>query len=88
MENPKSNWVVVIGLGLLSLECPSLGLDSGFVHQLCLCHTIILMVILILLVWRIGFRVMGLKLVGVRPTVQGYCLVGCQKPVVSYHTQI
>jgi hypothetical protein len=60
LENPKSNWVVVIGLELLSLACPSLGLGSGYVHQLNLCHPIIIMVILILLVWRIGFGVMGL----------------------------
>jgi hypothetical protein len=46
------------------------------------------MVILILLVWRIGFGVTGLELAGVMPTVQGYCLVRCWKPVVSYHTQI
>jgi hypothetical protein len=30
------------------------------------------MVILILLVWRIGFGVMGMELVGVMPTVQGF----------------
>jgi hypothetical protein len=33
---------------------------------------ITVMVILILLVWRIGFEVMGMKLVGVMPTVQGF----------------
>jgi hypothetical protein len=75
MENPRSNWVVVIGLELLSLACPGLGLGSCYVHQLCLCHTVIMMVILILLVWRIGFGVTGLELVGVMPVVQGYCLV-------------
>jgi hypothetical protein len=32
--------------------------------------------------------VTGLKLVGVMPTVQGYCLVQCFKHAVSYHTQI
>jgi hypothetical protein len=47
-----------------------------------------MMVIMILLVWRIGFGVMGLELVGVMPTVQGCCPVRCGKPVVSYHTQI
>jgi hypothetical protein len=30
------------------------------------------MVILILLVWRIGFGVTGMKLVGVMPMVQGF----------------
>jgi hypothetical protein len=46
------------------------------------------MVILILLVWRIGFGVMGIELVGVMPIVQGFCLVRYWKPVVSYHIQI
>jgi hypothetical protein len=71
LENPRSNWVVVIGLELLSLVCPGLALGSGYVHQLCLCHPIIIMVMLILLVWRIGFAVMGLELVDVMPAVQG-----------------
>jgi hypothetical protein len=30
------------------------------------------MVMLILLVWKIGFGVMGMELVGVMPTVQGF----------------
>jgi hypothetical protein len=30
------------------------------------------MVMLILLVWRIGFGVMGMEFVGVTPTVQGF----------------
>jgi hypothetical protein len=36
------------------------------------------MVMLILLVWRIGFGVTGMELVGVMPTVQGFvwCDVG------------
>jgi hypothetical protein len=33
---------------------------------------IAVMVMLILLVWRIGFGVTGMKLVGVMPTVQGF----------------
>jgi hypothetical protein len=33
-----------------------------------LCHPVMVMAILILLVWRIGSRVMGLELVGVMPT--------------------
>jgi hypothetical protein len=52
MENPRSNWVVIIDLELLSLACPGLGLGSCYVHQLCLCHLIIMIVILILLVWK------------------------------------
>jgi hypothetical protein len=53
LENPRSIWVVIIGLELLSLACPGLGLDSGYVHQLCLCPPVIVMVFFILLVWRI-----------------------------------
>jgi hypothetical protein len=71
LESPRSNWVVVIGLELLSLACPGPGLGSEYVHQLCLFHPVILMVILILLVWRIGFGVTGLELVAVMPVVQG-----------------
>jgi hypothetical protein len=52
LENPRSNWVVVIDLELLSLACPSLGLGSCYVHQLRLYHPVIMMVILILLVWK------------------------------------
>jgi hypothetical protein len=33
---------------------------------------IVIMVILILLVWRIGFGVTGIELVGVMPMVQGF----------------
>jgi hypothetical protein len=33
---------------------------------------VVIMVILILLVWRIGFGVTGMELVGVMPTVQGF----------------
>jgi hypothetical protein len=36
------------------------------------------MVMLILLVWRIGFGVMGMEFVGVMPTVEGFvrCVAG------------
>jgi hypothetical protein len=33
---------------------------------------IAIMIMLILLVWRIGFGVMGMEFVGVMPTVQGF----------------
>jgi hypothetical protein len=33
LENPRSNWVVIIGLELLSLACPGLGLGSEYVHH-------------------------------------------------------
>jgi hypothetical protein len=87
LENPRSNWVVIIGLELLSLACPGLGLGSSYVHQLCLCHPV-MVIVFILLVCRIGFGVMGMQLVDVMPTVQGFCPVRCWKPVVSYQTQI
>jgi hypothetical protein len=38
LENPISNWVVIIGLDLLGLACPGLGLGSCYVPQLCLSH--------------------------------------------------
>jgi hypothetical protein len=28
LENPRNNWVVIVGLELLSLACPGLGLGS------------------------------------------------------------
>jgi hypothetical protein len=37
---------------MLSLAGPGLGLGSCYVHQLCLCHSVIMMVIWILLVWK------------------------------------
>jgi hypothetical protein len=33
LEIPRSNWVVVIGLELLSLACPGLGLGSDYIHH-------------------------------------------------------
>jgi hypothetical protein len=33
LKNPRSNWVVFIGLELLSLPCPGLGLGSEYVHH-------------------------------------------------------
>jgi hypothetical protein len=53
-----------------------------------LCHPVMVMAILILLVWRIGFGVTGLELAGVMLMVQDCCPVRCWKPVVSYYTQI
>jgi hypothetical protein len=41
---------------------------------------IVIMVVLILLVWRIGFGVKGMELVGVMPTVQGF--VRCDARIV------
>jgi hypothetical protein len=52
--------VVVIGLELLSLACPDLGLGSDYGYIIYSYVTpVVIMVILGLLVWRIGFGVMG-----------------------------
>jgi hypothetical protein len=71
LENLRSNWVVVIGLELLSLTCPGLDLGSVMLHHITYVTLVTVMVMLILLVWRIEFEVMGMKFVGVMPTVQG-----------------
>jgi hypothetical protein len=70
LGNLRSNWVVVIGLELLTLACPGLDLGSVMLHYFVTLVTI--MVMLILLVWRIGFGVTGMKFVAVMPTVQGF----------------
>jgi hypothetical protein len=67
--NLRSNWVVVIGLELLSLACPGLDLGSVMLHHITYITPVVVM--LILLVWRIGFGVTGMEFVGVMPTVQG-----------------
>jgi hypothetical protein len=54
LGNLKSNWVVIIGLELLSLTL------------------VTVMVMLILLVWRLGFGVTEMEFIGVMPTVQGF----------------
>jgi hypothetical protein len=74
--NLRSNWVVIIGLKLLSLACPGLDLGSVILHYFV--TLIAVMVMLILLVSRIGFGVTGMEFVGVIPTVQGFvrCDIG------------
>jgi hypothetical protein len=42
LKNLRSICVIVIGLELLSLACPGLGLGQDYVHQLYLCHCILL----------------------------------------------
>jgi hypothetical protein len=72
LEDLSGNWVVVIGLDLLSLACSGLvWVVAMFQHHVYVTPVAIL-VILILLVWRIGFGVKGMKLVGVMLTVQGF----------------
>jgi hypothetical protein len=53
LGNLRNNWVVVIGLELLSLTCP--GLDLGRVMLPHITYITLVMVMMILLVWRIGF---------------------------------
>jgi hypothetical protein len=69
LGNPRSNWVVIIGLDLLSLACPGLDLGCVMLHHITYITPV--MVMLVLLVWRIGFGVTGMEFVGVMPTVQG-----------------
>jgi hypothetical protein len=57
---------------LLSLACHSLGLGSDIVTSFMLVSACYYYSYLILLVWRIGFGVTGMELVGVMPTVQGF----------------
>jgi hypothetical protein len=72
LGNLRSNWVVVIGLELLSLACPGLDLGSCMLHHVTYVTLVTVMVMLILLVWKIGFGVTGMELVGVMPTVEGF----------------
>jgi hypothetical protein len=72
LEDPRSNWVVIIGLELLSHACPGLDLGSYYVTSPYYVSIINVMIMLILLVWKIGFGVTGMKLVGTMPTVQGF----------------
>jgi hypothetical protein len=70
--NLRSNWVVIIGLELLSLACPGLDLGSCMLHHITYVTLVTVMVMLILLVWRIGFGVTGMEFIGVMPMVQGF----------------
>jgi hypothetical protein len=72
LENLRSNWVVIVGLELLSLASPGLDLGSIMLHHVTYVTLFTVMVMLILLVWRIGFGVTGMEVVGVMPTVQGF----------------
>jgi hypothetical protein len=71
-------WVVE----LLSPTCPSLIWVVILLHQLYLCHPVLLYS-LILLVWRIGFGVTGLELRSVDSDSSGLCPVDSEKPVVD-----
>jgi hypothetical protein len=70
LGNLRSIWVIVIDLELLSLSCPGRDLGSVMLHYFV--TLVAVMVLLILLVWRIGFGVTGMEFVGVMPMVQGF----------------
>jgi hypothetical protein len=72
LGNLRSKWVVIIGLELLSHACPSLDLGSCMSHHVTYVTLVNVMVMLILLVWKLGFGVTGMELVGVMPMVQGF----------------
>jgi hypothetical protein len=72
LENHRSNWVVIIGLELLNIACPGLGLGSDIVTTFMLVSPYYYYGYLILLVWRRGFGVTGMELVSVMPTVQRF----------------
>jgi hypothetical protein len=72
LEDPRSNWVVVIGLELLSHACPGLDLGSYYVTSPYYVTLVNVTIMLIILVWKIGFGVTGMELVGAMPTVQGF----------------
>jgi hypothetical protein len=72
LENLRSSWVVIIGLELLSLACPGLDFGSVMLPHITYVTLVAVMVMLILLVWRIGFGVTGMEFVGVMPMVQGF----------------
>jgi hypothetical protein len=70
--NLRSKWVVVIGLELLSQACHGLDLGSCMLHHVTSVTLVNVMAMMILLVWKIGFGVTGMELVGVMPMVQGF----------------
>jgi hypothetical protein len=72
LEDLSGNWVVVIGVDLLSLACSSLVWVVAMFQHHAYVTPVAIMVALILLVWRIGFGVTGMELVGVMLTVQGF----------------
>jgi hypothetical protein len=65
LEDLSGNWIVVIGLDLLSLACPGLGLGSDIVTSFMLVSPCYCYGYLILLVWRIVIGVTRMELVGV-----------------------
>jgi hypothetical protein len=70
LENLKSNWVVIIGLELLSLTCPGLDLGSVMLHYIChpcYCCGYVDPISVENRIW-----VTEMEFFGVMPTVQGF----------------
>jgi hypothetical protein len=69
---------------LLNHACPGLDLGSYYVTSYYYVTLVNVMVMLILLVWKIGFGVMGMEHVGVMPMVQGFvwCDAGSPRLVI------
>jgi hypothetical protein len=88
LRNLRSNWVVIIGLELLSLACPGPDLGSCYVISYYLCHPC----------YCYGYvdpisvenRIWGDRNGTFWCDADGSRLfpVRCWKPVASYHTQI
>jgi hypothetical protein len=74
-------------LEFLSLACSGLGSGSDYV-TLFYTYVTLSLWLLILLVWRIGFGVIGLELVWCDANSSRLCPVQCWKLVVCYHNQI
>jgi hypothetical protein len=86
LGNLRSNWVVVIGLELLSIACPGLDLGSIMLHYFITLVTVMVIVDPISVENRIlgdGNGICWCDANGSR-----LCPVRCWKPVDSYHTQI
>jgi hypothetical protein len=79
LENLRSNWVVVIGLELLSLTCPGLDLGTVMLHHITYVILVTVMVMLILLVRNRGM--VWVKLRWLEPTRHKRVLLGgCDAP--------
>jgi hypothetical protein len=72
LEDLSGNWVVVIGLDLLSLACSGLVWVVAMFQHHAYVTLVAIRVVLILFVWSIGFGVTGMELVGVMLMVQGF----------------
>jgi hypothetical protein len=86
LGNIRSNWVVVIGLELLSLACLDLDLGSVMLHyicHLCYCYGYTDPISVENKIWGDENETCWCDANGSR-----LCLVRCWKPVDSYHTQI